>query len=92
MLAKAGTDNVVYVPTYSRPGLLIQSGYGHNVSVKELTWIGPTPPAPQGGNYLAQEKNWTFHADRPGPVPVPAGAVVADILYSADADFTAWCA
>jgi hypothetical protein len=92
MQVKAAQDGVVYVPTYGKPGLYIQSGYGHNVTVKELTWIGPTPPAPEGGAYLGQEKDWTFHADRPGPVAVPAGAVVAAVLYSSEADFTAWCA
>jgi hypothetical protein len=92
MQVKAAADGVVYVPTYGRPGLYIQSGYGHNVTVTELTWIGPTPTAPQGGNYLGGEKNWTFHADRPGPAPVKPGAVVVAIRYSAEADFTAWCA
>jgi hypothetical protein len=50
MQVTAAEDGVVYVPTYGKPGLYIQSGYAHNVAVKELTWIGPTPPAPKGGH------------------------------------------
>lgn len=96
MQVEAATDGYVYVPTNGKSGLFIQSGYGHDVTVKELTFIGPTPSVPvddpNGRNYLGREHNWTFHSDRPGPAPVPAGTVVVALQYSSIVDFTVWCA
>lgn len=49
---------------------------------------------PAGVNTAAYAGDVVLHidADRPGPVPVPAGTRAVSLYYTASADFAAWCA
>lgn len=55
-----------------------------------IYYIGDTPSG-QGGNYVG-DRDVQFDADRPGPVPLPAGVRGATFFYTASADFSAWAA
>ena len=82
------TDGYVVVPTFGGTKLYVGAAYGRAVNCTEIWHVGPSPAS--GGNYLNNGAGQNFAADRPGPVPVTAGAVSVTLRYTADHEFSVW--
>ncbi|MBX6360090.1 MAG: hypothetical protein IRZ03_08425 [Acidobacterium ailaaui] len=92
MLIPAGENAHVVIPAAGRPlYLYVYAAYGHHVDVHQLVCVKATPSGP-GAAYAPSPwpDGGVFEADRPGPVPLPAGTVGVVLRYTADHDFTAY--
>ena len=90
LVVPAGTDEHIELIVDGCTELYVATGYGDQVHVASLLWFGPTPaaPAPAYGGIGDEIVDFTVDANRPGPVPVPTGAVVAVLRYTASHAWT----
>lgn len=71
------------------------NGWGHDVQVERLVWIGDST-VPEQPNYLpggvgngaGTPEGQAWLDDQPGPAEIPAGATQASLQYTADAEWT----
>lgn len=84
----AGDDLHVNSCVAGCPALYFPGGYSDALVVHQLDFFGATPtdPAPAatgvGGGHDPATGDWVIDPNRPGPVPVPPGAVMVTVRYS----------
>lgn len=90
MLAKASNDDYISVPCDGKRSLFIASGFGRTVKVLQVSAVKDT----QGGGpaFTSAQQIGGIDSDRPGPIAIGADCRVVQLRYSADHDFTVWCA
>jgi hypothetical protein len=91
-----GTDEHADLCVAGCSEMFISCSWGQTIAVHDLLFWGPTPAAapPQatgvGGGYAESDHGnvpWQIDSNRPGPIPIPAGAVTATLRYDAAHDF-----
>lgn len=89
MLVPAGDNEHASVCLKGKSEWYLMTAFGHKVVVHQTVYNGPTPQGTDPA-YLPGGTNsdWTFDPNRPGPVPVPGGAVQLTIRYTATHPFT----
>jgi glycoside hydrolase-like protein len=91
LLVPAGIDEHVTVIVAGAKNIYFGTSYSDTpLEILQLDWWGATPsdPAPAAGGIGGEELNWVIDDNRPGPVPIPAGAVSCSIRYTADHAWT----
>lgn len=84
-------DDYVAIPCDGKTTLFIATGYGRTVAVKAATAVKDNSGAGVGA-YTDMQALGQINPDQPGPIRVGAGCRHVVLRYSADHDFTAWCA
>jgi len=89
MLVPAGTNEHAELFVKGKTEWYLLSAFGDHVTVHQTVYNGPTP-ATSGPAYLSGGNNtdWTFDPNRPGPIPIPSGAVQLTIRYTSSHPFT----
>jgi lysozyme len=94
ILAPAGTDEHVDLIVTGRTELYLACSWGQSVDVSHILFYGATGKDPKGtgvgGGYDAAShagKPWTFKPNQPGPIPIPKGAKMATVRYTAKHSF-----
>jgi hypothetical protein len=90
VVAPASEDDFISVPCNGARNLFIATHYGRALTILGCTGVGDTPST--GANYIAIGAPAGVAADRPGPIPLPAGVRTVSLRYKADHSFVAWCA
>lgn len=91
MLAKAAGDDYIAVPANGKTLLYIAASMGRHVDIIESFGVGDTR-GNEGGNITYRGTAGRIDGDRPGPLAVAPGTRFVMLRYSADHDFTVWCA
>ena len=68
--------------------LYLHSGYAVALTATSIMFFGPTPPGPGYTGVGGEIDNLVIDNNRPGPIPVPAGAVQVSVRYSCDGPWT----
>jgi hypothetical protein len=92
MIVPASTDNYVSVPCNGKTLLFVSTGFGRTVQILGIAAVkdnnGKGTPEYTG----VQEGLKDINPDQPGPISIGGGCRVVQLRYSADHDFTVWCA
>lgn len=90
LLVPAGQNEHVTFIVDGCDQIYFGSSYGDGVEILQLDWWGATPnePAPAAGGIGGERINWSIDDNRPGGVPIPAGAVSVSIRYNATHTWT----
>lgn len=101
MIVKAAVDDYVSIPCDGKTLLFISAAFGRTVKVLNIaavrdnqgsaaayTEVGMLPRGKDG----RLGKVETINPDQPGPITVGGGCRAIQLRYSADHDFTVWCA
>lgn len=83
----AGTDDHVNLIVSGKTGLAVACSWGRKVQVHSLLFYGATGTDPNGTPVGGAVSNGVIDSNRPGPLPIPAGAVMATLRYTADHSF-----
>jgi hypothetical protein len=92
MIVPASKDDYVSVPCNGKTSLFISSAFGRTVTVLNIAAVkdanGKNTP-----EYTSVQKGIRdINPDQPGPIALGGGCRVVQLRYSADHDFTVWCA
>lgn len=83
----AGTDDHVNLIVAGKTGLAVACSWNRTVQVHSLQFYGATGTDPNGTGVGGAVTNAVIDSNRPGPLPVPSGAVMATLRYTADHSF-----
>lgn len=79
-----GTDDHVNILVKGKTELYVACSWNRKVTIHSLLFYGATGPDPQGTGVGGALENVTIDSNRPGPLPIPAKAVMATLRYTAD--------
>jgi hypothetical protein len=90
LLVPAGDNDHVELIVEGCTAIYFGTGYGDALTLHQLDWFGATPaaPAPATGGIGGEWTESVIDPNRPGPLPIPAGSVVAVIRYTANHAWT----
>ena len=87
-LPDSSTDTHIEMAVKGCTELYLHTGYGVALTAMVISFFGPTP-ADSGVAYVG---GWTANLviddNRPGPIPIPPGAVQVSVRYSCDGPWT----
>jgi hypothetical protein len=92
MIVPASKDDYVSVPCNGKTLLFVSAGFGRTVQILNIAAVkdnnGKNTP-----EYTSVQKGVKdINPDQPGPISIGGGCRVVQLRYSADHDFTVWCA
>jgi hypothetical protein len=87
LIVPPGTDDHVNLIVKGKTELYVACSFGRKVTVHSIDYYGPTGPDPKGTGVGGHVDNGTIDPNRPGPLAVPKGAVMATLRYTADHSF-----
>jgi hypothetical protein len=87
LIVPPGTDDHVNVVLKGKTELYVACSWNRQVKIHDLLFYGATGPDPKGTGVGGAISNATIDPNRPGPLPVPKGAVMATLRYTADHSF-----
>lgn len=92
MIVPAAADDYVSIPCNGKTLLFISTAFGRKVTVLNIAAVkdnnGQNTP-----EYTSIQKGLRdINPDQPGPISIGGGCRVIQLRYSADHDFTVWCA
>lgn len=95
IVAKAAVDDYVSVPCNGKRHLFVSTGFGRTLKILNIAAVrdnnGRNTPSytwsPKTPDQLEK-----VNPDQPGPIDIGEGCRVVQLRYSADHDFTVWCA
>jgi hypothetical protein len=87
IIVPPGTDDHVNLIVKGKTELYVACSWNRHVQIHNLYFYGPTGPDMRGTGVGGQIDDATIDPNRPGPLPVPKGAVMATMRYTADHSF-----
>lgn len=88
IIVPPGTDDHVNLIVKGKTELYIACSFDRRVTVHSIDFFGPTGPDPKGTGVGGHSDNGKIDPNRPGPLAVPKGAVMATLRYTADHNFS----
>lgn len=83
----SGTDDHVNLFVKGKTQLYVACSWGRHVVIHALYFYGDTGPDGGGTGVGGAIEGLTIDPNRPGPLPIPPGATMATIRYTADHSF-----
>jgi GH25 family lysozyme M1 (1,4-beta-N-acetylmuramidase) len=91
VVVKAAPDDYVSIPCDGKTQLFIATAFGRRMKVLNIAAVMDNAGI-SGGSYTSVGGVVDVNPDQPGPIAIGPGCRVIQLRYSADHDFTVWCA
>lgn len=92
MIVPASPDDFVSIPCNGKTSLFLSTAYGRKVKILGIAAVKDNQGNGQPAYTNIQPGLADINPDQPGPISVGPGCRVVQLRYSADHDFTAYCA
>jgi GH25 family lysozyme M1 (1,4-beta-N-acetylmuramidase) len=91
MIVKAAPDDYVSIPCNGKTLLFVATAFGRRVKILNVAAVRDNTGTGEGA-YTSVGPLEEVNPDQPGPIAIGPGCRVIQLRYSADHDFTVWCA
>lgn len=91
MIVKAAPDDYVSIPCNGKTLLFVSTAFGRKVKILNVAAVRDNAGTGEGA-YTSVGPLEEVNPDQPGPIAIGPGCRVVQLRYSADHDFTVWCA
>lgn len=92
MIVKAAADDYVSVPCNGKTLLFVSTAFGRKVTILNIAAVKDNSGTNDPAYTTVQKGVRDINPDQPGPIAIGPGCRVVQVRYSADHDFTMWCA